>query len=573
MDIAKKREKDKVIENHKKNFVAAKDRFAQEIKTCKQDFDKVLNDIKSPEKLRSGVDDLMKLEVKFAQVNPLKDDLQKKGNSLVKEDDTVILEVQNDITGLLSDWENLNDQLKQEIDTYCNLQQALTSFGVIKNETGNMLNDFERSLSEIKSPNDLTEAYITKEKYNELSKSISNSKNYLDKMDSSSKNILKLSRSVPQFDIETIENEMKTTVKKWNDISAKVRDQLSTIDAEIALWQQIEESKSYLLPWLKETVEDANNQLKNLVDVNVAQAKWKSYKEQLSVNEKLKDGIQKRREQLVELNENKPIPNLDSLVSVLDDGFGELDQVLKQLGDLVSTCESKENILKDDLKGAVSEMNSIREKLMKCDDLTGDIAPICERLTICREKKKDLDKIQPKLDKMDKICAEIVKVNPGYANSSVTKELNAFKKRYADTSSYLVKIENTLILFVNKSFKDKLTNLKDTVDMCNNKIAWCLPEDNFDLEHLESKLTCIKELEKELDAVKGVKQDIESMMKPLDGIQCPEITEEVSCYFYTNFIKNSEHFFNKSNVLIFRYFLSVTKYSQIWILFRLKPTT
>lgn len=529
MDIAKKREKDKVVEKHQNNFRDAKERFTREVSKCKGNLDNVLGEVNTPEKLRTCVDELMKLEVKFSQVNVLKDDLQKKGNTLIKEDDSTILHVQNDIASLFSDWENLNDQLKQEIANYCNLQQALTSFNVIKNETSSLMADYERALGVVrKSPSDLTEAYIIKEKSNELNNTIKNSKNYLDKMDSSGKNILKLSRNVPKFDGQNIENEMKTIVKKWNDISTQVQDRLSTTDAEIVLWQQIEESKNYLMPWLKETVEDSNNLLKNLVDVNVARTKWKSYEDQLQVNEKLKDGIHKKREKLVELNEGKSIPNLDSLVSVLDEEFDELKQAQKQLGDLVNACESKENVLKGELKGAVAEIISIREKLIKCDDLTGDIAPICQRLVVCREKKSDLDKIQPKLENMEKISTEIIQTNPGYANSSVIKELNAFKKRFNDTSSYVTKIENTLVLLVNKNFKDKLTNLKDAVDMCNNKIAWCLPEENFDLEHLESKLSCLTDLEKELETVKSKKQEIESMIKSLNDIECEKITDEVS---------------------------------------------
>lgn len=528
LEIAKKCEKEKVVEKQKSYFNESKARFAKELSECEADLKNAVSRINNPEKLKSGLAELIKLEGRFSQANSLKEDLQKKGNALIKEDESSMLEVQNSLTTVFNDWDNLNDQLRQEIDAYRNLQQALISFNVIKTETVALVEEFERALADTaRSPNDLTEAYIIKENCKTLSDKINGSKNYIDKIENSGKNIVKSAKSIPQFDITRIEAETKECCKKWADIADLVKKRVEGSEAEIVLWQQIDESKNYLLPWLRETNEDLCNLLANLTDVNVAQAKLKSYEDQLGINENLKRGIIAKRDQLVKLNNGKPNQNLDSLVNVLNEEFKELENVSQQLGNLVNACDVKEKSLKEGLKNATIDLNAIREKSIKCDDLTGDIGLICERLVTCKETQKNLKEIQPKITNMEKLAADIAILNPSYVNSSAVKELNAFKTRFSDVSGKLDKTENALIFFVNKNFKDKLLCLKDSVDAYGNKVSWCLPEENFDLDHLNSKLSTLLEVEDDLRKLDGKKREIEHTFELLNKINCDEINKEI----------------------------------------------
>lgn len=527
MEIAKRKEKAKVIDNHQKNFSKAKESFSVELANCEKNIGIVVNNIQNVASLKPGVDELIALQGKFSQVNALKDDLQKKANALMKEDESHLLDLQSDVTSFVNRWENLNDQLKHETDVFCNLQQALTGFTVIQTETVDLLTEFEKTLASLeKSPNDLTEAYVTREKCKELADKVTSSKHYFEKLENSNKNIVQLLKNLPSFQAPEISNDMETIRQRWKNISTAAKDRLVTSDTEIQLWQQIEESKSQLVPWLQETKEDLSNMLANLVDVNAARLKLKSYSEQLKVNRSVSDGIVAKREELLRLNGQRPIHNVDVLVTSLDEGFNELNAVSSQLSALVDDCESKENELKKILKKTVDDMIPIREKLTKCDDVTGSMIPICERLASCGAIKIELERIQPKVADIEKLSSTIVQLNPNYANSNVIKEVKAFKKRYSDISSCLAKIESTLTSLVKKNFRDKLTDLGNSVDVYNSKINLCLPEENYDKDQLLSKFESLNEIVTALAKLDGQKNEVETLDSLLTENNLSEIVAE-----------------------------------------------
>lgn len=467
--------------------------------------------------LRPKVEELIQLEGRLSRVNALKEDLQKNANLLLKEDEASILEVQNNLTGILHRWDSINDRFTQETELYTNLQQNVTGFSVIKNETINLLTDFEKSLSQIKKlPDDLPEAFLIKGKFKDLQTNLANSKNYFDKLNNNGKTIVVLSKDVPNFNTEDIETDTKTIVESYDGLANAVKNDISALDAEIVLWQQIEESQGQLIPWLQENNVSLPKILDNVHDVKEARAKLKNFEEQLKNNEALKNSIITKRDQLMVLHKNQPSPKIEYLISTIEDGFKQLNTSFGKLSSVVGSCESEETTLKSDLKTAMAELNVIRDKLNKCDDASGGIGSLAERLKICHAVRAELDGVKPKIATMENCKSEIVSVNPLYDNSDTIKEFNACKKRHADLSAFLLKIENVLLVSITKDYEEKLKNLQDAVTVYNNRVAVCMPEDNCDQEQLSSKLLALKDVEKDFPVLEKKKIYLEKMTALLD---------------------------------------------------------
>lgn len=523
MDIAKKKDKDKVIENRKKAFLNSKERFEAEIIDCDQRIKAVVQDIVNPEVLRPKVEELIQLEGRLSRVNALRDDLQKNANLLLKEDESSILEVQNNLTGILHRWDSINDRFAQETELYNNLQQGVTGFSVIKNETVNLLADFEKNLSQItKLPNDLPEAYAIKGKLKDLQTKLANNKNYFDKLNNTGKNIILLSKDIPNFNTEDIETNTKTITESYQGLADAVKSDISALDAEIVLWQQIEEAQGQLLPWLQETNVSLPNLLDNVGDVKEARVKLKTFEEQLKNHEALKNSVITKRDQLMVLHKNQPIPKIESLISTLEEWFKQLNISFAKMSSAVESCESEETALKSDLKVTMAELNVVRDKLNKCDDASGGVGSLVERLKICRIVQADLDGLKPKIATMEKCKSEIVSVNPQYVNSDAIKEVDACKKRHADLSSLLLKIQNVLQMSVAKDYEEKLKTLQDALTIYKNRVAVCMPEDNCDQEQLSSKLLALKDVEKDFPVLEKKKIQLEKTTAVLNDSNLKE---------------------------------------------------
>jgi nesprin-1 len=529
LEIAKKKEKAKVVDMQQKNYVRAKNEFLPELEHWEQVLQDTVDKIQDAETLKQGIDDLSGLQGRLVKMGTLKDDLLTCGDALLKEDEPHVLEIQNEMTTLLSRWDNLNDRVKQENDLYCGLQQALTAFNVVKADTAHLLSDFEKTFDNVdRFPNNLSEAYVLRETCKELADKLPSHRHLINKLENASKNIAQLSKQAPNFGGAEFENDRQLYATKWNELSSAARDRLAALDNEIKLWQQVEETRTQLLPWIEETKEDLSNTLLNLTDVKTAYAKLNNYKEQVAVNRSLKDGLSAKQKQLSELHGGQPVPSINSLTDTLDGEFNELESISQKLESLVHNCEDKEECLKEALKNVTEHMNAIREKLTRCDDVTGSVNPLCERLASCRLIKSELEDITPKIADIETLNAQIVTLNPNYVNSNVAKEVNMLKKRHLDASAYLNKVESTLGALLKQNFKDKLTTLENAVKVYSHNINLCLPEEDFDQNQLLSKLDSLKEIEIETAKLEDKKHEIDNLYQRLESNNVNDLLVEFS---------------------------------------------
>lgn len=512
VEIAKRREKEKIIDKHQKNFLKSKEHFTTELENCETMIKNMKDSINDLASLKPGLDELIALEGKFSHVNSLKDDFQKKGNCLVKEDESRVLAVQNEMTSFLIRWENLSDQLKHETDIYCNLQQALTGFNVIQFETNSLLSQFENTLFSLeKAPADSTEAYVLREKCKDLVDKITINKHYFEKLENAKKNVFQMLKDIPNFHVPEITCDMEVCRARWKKVIGAAKDRLGTSDMEVKLWQQIEESRNQLITWIQETKEDLSIMLTNLVDVDTARFKLKSYNEQMKVNINLKDNILTKREKLLQINGERSVYDLNKLLALLDEGFNELTTIGNKLTALVDESQLKENQLKKLLKDATKDLGPIKQKLTKLDDVSGSIYTIYERLMHCNKVKKELDMLQPVAADIEKLNSEIIQLNPYYINSNTINDAHSFKKLISDISSRVIKAESVLESFIKKNLKEKLNDLENSVHIYNNRINLHLPEENFDKDQILSKMESLNETVSEFNKISDKKTEIETL--------------------------------------------------------------
>ncbi|XP_039285327.1 nesprin-1-like [Nilaparvata lugens] len=471
-------------------------------------------------KLSAAVKALEKLSEHHKSSKDLKDDLVKEGKVLMLEDESNAATVQNILTSVDVNWEKVNDLIKNEREKFDELNMTYKKFIQAKEKFYTGLKAAEATrIPDESPPNDTTQAAIVTEKAKKSMEAVTKAKKPLDVMDKKSEIISKKAEEISNFNIDEIESEVITARDNWKSLYDLLNQKVQNSEAQLVIWKQIDDSKNDLLQWLGTTNSRLGEAVNNMTDTASGQNVLTAYKNELTKQQAVRASIASKTQQLVELNKDKSIPTLESLSKLLDDEFAEVAELAGKLENVTSTFGDGEKKIKKDMKSASSEINKIREQLIKCDNLTGENSKILDRLKTCQTMKKELEKVNLRLQSIDKDADSMKNKFPSFKDSATMKDLDGLKKRYSGIVSHANKIEKTLIAFLTKHHKEKLGALQRSIASYKEKVTWCQPESGSDRYNLEAKLASLQDVKSGLQECENKKRELVDSIDSLADIE------------------------------------------------------
>lgn len=509
------------IEKKWTNFQQVQQQLSNSLLATQGSVQEVMLKAKDCPKLTAAIAELDKICEAHNATRIIKDSLTIDGKSLIGEDEKNALTIQNILASIEANWEKVNELIKEKRDQLSAINSAWSKFGQSKEKMFAAIHSIEESKKPeiVEVPNDSTQAAVMYEKAKKELDTFKRSKGSLDLMDSKAQIILKQAESLPGFDVSEVEKELSTAHEVWqktcNIASQKVQD----AEAQMVIWKQIDEAKNELLQWLGETNAALTDSIENVSDTETVQARLIAYRSDLESKQNLKANINTKTAQLLKLNDVKSIPTLESLEKLLDDEFVEIDSLAKKLENVTVTFEQNEKKVKDDIKLAGEKIGKIREKLIKCDNLTGENTKILERLKTCQGLKAELNSFNADIENINASVDQIKKDFPSFSDSPVIKELGGLNKRYSGVVSHANKIEKTLLTFLTKYHKEKLSALQRSIATYKEKILWCKPEPGSDKYNIEAKMTSLQDLQPGLCECENKKKELDNSLDMLINIE------------------------------------------------------
>lgn len=265
---------------------------------------------------------------------------------------------------------NLKDQLTESQSCWKTIQTA-------QNNVSNILTKY-RSIPPV-SCTDLVSTVNTLNNLQTVQDSMKKNKNEIEVLKNATKSLVTAAASFPEVDIVSVEAKTGQLVTEWQNAESDLSKKLQDIEVYVVLWNQIEENKAELLTWLSDTGESLNACLSQPTELEPIKIKLACYKEQLPNYLTLKDNLKAKSSQLVQVNP-KSEPNITALNKLIHDGFEDVKEVVVKLESVLKENAEKESKMKELSNKLGTKISELREDLMKCDDLTGGVDRIVQRL-------------------------------------------------------------------------------------------------------------------------------------------------------------------------------------------------
>ncbi|KAJ8930094.1 hypothetical protein NQ314_017138, partial [Rhamnusium bicolor] len=506
---------------HWNQFNTLQEAVTSDLNKTKIQLEDIKKEVKHSSDLPKAVELLNKLLEVQVEKSPIKENLRKEALQLMKEDIQNVSVIQNSISEIESNWNKVNEDIKDEKLKLSDIIFAWNEFQEAKDRVVKDIGKIDKAVENLEVPNDAIQANINSDKAKKALEAIKKSRAALDKADAKGQTIIRKSENIPGIESE-VRRDLQIVNDVWSKIYEKIVKIVQTTESQATIWKHIEDTKTTLLQWLSEQNKALVAAAEKPNKLEAAASKLAKYREELPAHQRLNQSIPHKYAQLVKLTDGREIPTLQTLVQLLDDQFAELESNAQKLETVTSTFGEKEKGIRDDIKNVSTKVSTIREEIIKCEDLSGDNAKIVERLLKVRHLKQELQNCDGSIKKIDKDIQQMKQTYPNFGESAIPKEQQLLKKRFDAIVTHESKIENSLLSFLKKFHNEKYGALQRIIATHREKIQWCLPEPASDKYNLQVKLNALEPIETALIDCEKRKVELENSIQLLEQIETPE---------------------------------------------------
>lgn len=509
------------------NLMQQRNHFAQlqqeataDINKTKAQLVEINNQVKHSSDLPKAVEQLNNLLEAQVAKSAIKDKLHSEAMQLMKKDIQNVSTIQNSLSEIERGFNKVNDDIRDEHLKLSDVIYAWNDFQEAKDRIVTDIGKIDKSIENLELPNDLFQATVNCEKAKKALEAIKKSRSALDKADSKAQTVIKKAENIPGVESE-VKRDLKILNDAWSKIYERILKTVQKTESQAAIWKHIDDTKTTLLQWLSEQNNEIIKAAEKPNEKEVANAKLSKYREELPAQQRLCQSIPQKIVQLQESSDGKEIPTLQSLVTLLSEGFSTLEENAKQLEALTSTFNENEKIIRKNIKDTGNKVSALREEIVKCEDLSGDNMKILERLIKIKSLKQELQNYDINIKKIEEDI-QTMKVNYPNFENTLTKEQQLLKKRFDTTITHADKIENSLLSFLKKFHNEKYGALQRIINAHKEKIQWCLPESTSDKYNLQVKLNALEPIQAVLIDCDKRKQELKDSIAVLEQIEKPE---------------------------------------------------
>ncbi|XP_046474495.1 muscle-specific protein 300 kDa isoform X6 [Neodiprion pinetum] len=522
-ELATKRDKLENLSARWDNFRKTQQILTEEITRTQTTLQDITMKVDTCEKLAPAVEQIEQLIADHQQREPEKETLHREGNTLMKEDQRAVTNIQVVLSSTDANWEKVNELLREQKNKYADMDGGWKQFLEAKKKLSSHLKQSKtlcQSIQEV--PNDITQASAALDKHKKAADMLKKGKQSLEKMDNKAQQLIKEASLMPNFKSELIEKDLAKMRKQYQDAYTNVVEKTQIYETQVIIWKQIDEAKYELSRWLSDTNEALMSACKNLSDAENGQLKLARYRDELPAHQLLRQGIAAKTAQLSKMNNNASIPTLKSLSDLLDDQFRVVKESADKLESVTSSFHEKEKNIREELKRSGEAISKIREDIIKCDDLTGENTKILARINKCQALKGELEQANNALSAVEKKVTDMSSEYPAISKSTLPKELQALQQRHDGVASHADKVSATLVAFLTKLYHEKFGALQRMVATHKEKVAWCEPEQSSDRYNLEVKMASLIDVETGISDCESRKADVDNSLKLLESVESKE---------------------------------------------------
>ena len=481
----------------------------------------ILSQVRTSHDLPQAVSDLNQLLDDQIEKSPIKEELRKEALQLMKEDIQNVSVIQNAISEIESNWNKVNEDIKEQKLKLSDTIFAWNDFQEAKDRVIKDIERIEHIVEGLEVPNDLIQANMNSEKAKKALDALKKTKTNLDRVDLKGQAIVKKADTIPEIESE-VRSEIQEVHEVWSSVYEKLMNVAQTAESQATIWKHIEDTKNSLLQWLGEQNTILALAAEKPNEVEAAKAKFAKYREELPAHQRLNQSIPTKYAQLVKLTDGKEIPTLQSLVKLLEDQFRDVEANAQKLELVASKYGSKEQEIRDEIKTVGTKISGLREGIIKCEDLSGDNEKILERLLTVRQLKSEVLASDGDIRKIDHEIEQMKSSYPTFNESNIPKEQQLLKKRFESIIVHSNKIENSLLSFLKKFHNEKYGALQRIIATHKEKIQWCLPEPASDKYNLEVKLKSLVPIQNALEDCDKRRVELVESLVLLEKVESPE---------------------------------------------------
>lgn len=522
-DLENLREKFSAMLNKNKQISERKNLFKKLEKDLIDNFNEFSNERNN---IHNSIDAKeIPFDVALAKFTELKNNLAKtrgalnqihqEGNSLIKEDISDMMNIQEILLVLDKEYNNLHEGCDEAIQNYTLLSKAT--------------NDHKRLINKVL--NDIKSIPIIDEKEvlnNQVAKSILDAnlntlksqldqlrkiKVQIDDIDRKGNEIHKFCENIRRQPPE-VRQGIQELRNLWNEAHEKIAAQTALFENVESLWQQVEESANEIDNWLDDIDEIIAESKENKKEVESGFMRLNKYKIELPSYANLKSDMEQKCAQIATIqNINLQPQQLIQVVNMINERFVEIDGRAKELENMASSFLQNEKDFRQNLKSINDNINKIRDSVIECDDVSGDIDKNVENYNKCCTIDKSLDKSKKELSALNSSLFDLLSKFPNLKESALPKELENTKKRLDVVLKNNDKNKKNLSGHIDKMIKDKIIGCSKLIQQQAEKVMWCKPDAASDKYNLEVKLSSLDEVEKGNAEFKDKLIDIENSLE------------------------------------------------------------
>jgi len=449
------------------------------------------NEISAVQKVK---DKLQGLVEKHAQMESVKANVQKLGNDLIRADPSNSSEFQTMVQFVDTEYHKLQSQMNDKWTSLVDIIDLWNRYNDSKENVARIIKEADDlSGSALKGvPSDSMSVTSLLDHLKKCNDVLAKKKTVVDNSTSLNQQLCAALESLPQFDTTGLNEETVGLRNSYDKLVKNILEQIPKLETQLLLWRTVEGSKDELMKWLGDTYSSLEETQNGLCNSDLARMKLGQYKDELGDKYNMKMSVQSKASQLKKMNVGSSIPNLDSIIQCIEEGFSQLDRLSKDLEKSLGSFEDKEVALKSAMKQNTENLVKLKEKISKCEDRSGTPSDVLARLHTLKQAKVDCNELKPQIEAVEGQLTTLKEEYPSWDNGLLLNDLKTQKKRHGICENQVNMVNSALTSVLEKNFQDKYLALARIVHALVEKIKWCDPatiSDNFSLEAKKSALT------------------------------------------------------------------------------------
>ena len=341
-------------------------------------------------------------------------------------------------------------------------------------------------------------------------------------------------QTVPQFDVMPLKQELQEVQQKFSYLGTHLKGKMNGFDSQIVICRQVQQAADEIFSWHRDIRDQMTMALANISDVESAKITLSKYKSETPHYTNLRQGIENKIQQLTELiGEGGTLLYLDSCLNAISDEMSRTNDVSQELENALYSHSEKSQDVKDSIKKSLDFLSELRDKLIKCDDTTGNDDELMERLQTVKDVQTNLDDFETDLENIEGQIKDLKESTQSFEVNNIIKDYANLEKRFDMISSQCAKISNCLYGMLEKHYIEHVQATMKFVSSCKNKIDWCVTENGSDRFSLESKLDSAEEVFKSMEEFDTLESNLQAsaniLMEIADEDKADEINNTVQC--------------------------------------------